>query len=168
MSEIEVAYIPLQIDPLPSLTKEEAAKSLISYLYGLGAEYIEIRGIEEEWQIRRESPNGPQHIFIVFTCWVDWPAGSSVYYKNFWEFAVDGHTGEIVWGYPLEFSEGSPSSPPKIGIEKGKEKVNEKVKETPAPIPQKTESSGKSAAILVGSSLFAIGIGYGLLKFLRF
>jgi hypothetical protein len=282
MSEIEVAYIPLQIDPVPSLTKEEAAQSLISYLYGLGAEYIEIRGIEEEWQIRRESPNGPQHIFIVFTCWVDWPAGSSVYYKNFWEFAVDGHTGEIVWGYPLEFSEGFPSSlskrskissprlifngreikaniilkgekvylrmedlkgmgfkieegeggyiisyknekaifpkeelfkkggelyvereslsklkgvmtkyrgdvrelhmwimnekafkkgeedSKKLGIEKGKEKIKEKVKETPAPIPQKTESSGNSPAILVGGSLFAIGIGYGLLKFLRF
>ncbi|MGB9878276.1 MAG: hypothetical protein ACPLPS_10975 [bacterium] len=96
--DIVVIYEPLQIDPTPTLTVEEAVQALISYLYGLGADSVEIRDISKRWYIEKESPNGPQHIYIIITCWVTEPEGSNIFPYPMWSCAIDGHTGELIWG----------------------------------------------------------------------
>jgi len=98
LEEIEVGYEPLEINPVPTLTVEEAIQSLISYFYGLGADYVEIIDVSDKWHVYRESPNGPQRLYIEIDCWVSEPEGSNILPANFWTCAVDGHTGEIVWG----------------------------------------------------------------------
>lgn len=108
LEDLEVWYEPLEINPVPALTIEEAVQSLISYFYGLGAEEVEIVDVYPRWHICRESPNGPQRLLLQVDCKVWETEGSNILPGNFWTCAVDGHTGEIVWGEPKILSMPAP------------------------------------------------------------
>ncbi len=118
VDHIDVTYEPLEINPVPTLTMEEAIQSLISYLYGLGADYVEIIDVRDKWFIARESPNGPQRLFMIVNCFVTEPLDSNIFPSNFLTCGVDGYTGEIVWGnfvfwsgFPLPEREKKATSP---------------------------------------------------------
>lgn len=62
---MRVCYEPLEISPTPSLTKEEIAQIVASYLYGLGAQVVYIRDIggPRRWYVAREEPYGQQRLY---------------------------------------------------------------------------------------------------------
>lgn len=92
--EIFCCYEPLEISPIPSLTYDEMAQAVTSYLYGLGATYVEILdlGGSREWWIEREEPYGPQRLHTDIRMYIE---GIPSLYDGVYLGFVDGHTGEI-------------------------------------------------------------------------
>lgn len=94
LQEMFRCYEPLEISPIPSLTYDEMAQAVTSYLYGLGATYVEILDIggSEEWRINREEPYGPQRLYTNIEVYIE--GIPSLPDGNYFGY-VDGHTGEI-------------------------------------------------------------------------
>lgn len=107
--DVSAVYEPLERDPLPSLTVEEAVQSLVSYLYALGAQYVEVGlgplypdypyTISPAWRLEKESPNGPQRVGIGIFCYLENPPDNPQLFPCPWIFCfVDGDTGEVIYG----------------------------------------------------------------------
>jgi len=92
---IDCGYEPIEISPIPSISTEEAVQSAISFLYALGAEYVEVEGVSDEWTLAREKGGGPQRIVKIIAL-EQYPG----YYGQFEgcgaRVIVDGHTGEVL------------------------------------------------------------------------
>jgi len=114
LAEIFACYEPLEVSPFHSLSYEELARAAASYLYGLGAEEVIIRGvgpydayrnishqdvyIEEDmtvWRLSREEPYGQQRLWT----WIDFNIKSPDFpnLEQSWTGGVDGHTGEVIY-----------------------------------------------------------------------
>lgn len=100
LCDIDAAYEPLEVNPVPTLTLDQAQQALLSYLYGLGAQYVEIWEEEKiNWHIFKESPNGVQRVAAYIYFYVESSPDSPLSSAEHWFIAVDGHTGEVVYGH---------------------------------------------------------------------
>ncbi len=111
--EVNACYEPLEISPIPTLSKEQIAQCVVSYFLGLGAEVVYIAEIGNGWSLEREEPNGIQRLYtlVMFQAIPSPDAPPEV--KNLLEnlncCAVDGHTGQVFSGM-LILPLGSPIS----------------------------------------------------------
>ncbi|MBC7328073.1 hypothetical protein H5T87_08160 [bacterium] len=103
---ISCAYEPIEISPIPNISQEEAIQSAISFLYALGAEYVELEDVEEVWSLAREEGGGPQKVVKGIELH-QYPGVYGTYEGCGAWIKVDGHTGEVLrwtfsWGgfYP--------------------------------------------------------------------
>jgi hypothetical protein len=100
-------YQPLQISLVPQITKEEAIEIASSFLYGLGAQYMERPLGEPEWWFGYQVPDGRQRLAIgIGFCYVSpredaSPQAKALFsgYEGLVDVFVDGHTGEVFWVY---------------------------------------------------------------------
>jgi len=106
---IDCVYEPLEINPLPTISTDDAINSAISFIYALGAEYVELEEVEDDWWLLREEGGGPQRVVkeVHLECFPSPYEAGEGGGVLLW---VDGHTGEI-WRY--EFSWGGGFSPEK-------------------------------------------------------
>jgi len=59
---IFAVYEPLEIPPLPRFNTEQAIDIAISFLNGMGAEFVEVEEVEKDWWLAREEGGGPQRL----------------------------------------------------------------------------------------------------------
>jgi hypothetical protein len=96
LCEIFCCYEPIEISPIPTLTIEQLAEAVTSYLYGLGASVVEIRqlngGEDNAWWLSRQEPYGSQRLYTDLWFYIEGVPGlpDGAYFAS-----VDGHTGEI-------------------------------------------------------------------------
>ncbi len=99
LDELFCCYEPLEVSPIPSLTEEEMAQRVASYLYGLGASFVVITPIVvsieiggAKWWINREEPYGRQRLYTDVYLYIE--GIPSLSDGGYWG-KVDGHTGEL-------------------------------------------------------------------------
>jgi hypothetical protein len=87
-------YEPLEIPPLPRFNTEQAIDIAISFLNGMGAEFVEIEEAEKDWWLAREEGGGPQRIVKQITLH-RYPSKDDPGEGGGVILLVDGRTGEI-------------------------------------------------------------------------
>jgi hypothetical protein len=121
LCEIFCCFEPIEISPVPTLTKEQLAEAVTSYLNGLGASVVEIRQLngdtgpgwwpgedKNDWWLSRQEPYGSQRLYTDLWFYIEGVPGlpDGAYFA-----AVDGHTGEIFNGGLAPLALGGPKVP---------------------------------------------------------
>jgi len=99
---IDACYEPLEISPIPTLTREQLAQAVTSFFLGLGAQAVYIPELGGNWFVSREEPNGTQRLCLGFLFGAEpspeAPSEVKVLLENLNACVVDAHTGEVFSG----------------------------------------------------------------------
>jgi hypothetical protein len=99
---VGATYEPLEINPMPTLSEEEATQAIISYLYGLGATNVEVKVDIGGGFVDRIFPNGPQVVaYGGPICFVEKPSGAANIPAGLYVFTINANTGEVLTGLGL-------------------------------------------------------------------
>lgn len=106
--EIVCCYEPLEVSPIPSLSREELFQAVASFFYGLGAQEVVIPDTGAMWRIMRPEPYEPQRLCFHKLIYI---AGVPNLPDDIYDCWVDAHTGEVFHAGPFGHLVGGPTVP---------------------------------------------------------